>query len=420
MSALADLARRCETELAALPEPADRDETQRARAADLHRELRRARVRYFDQHVEEIYDKLTGGRLLPLRIPELVEAAAAFPGLLPGPELRAREAGRRQADKEGLEIDEGLFLRAVLRSDTTGPHLLESMLRPTQRALDLLPDFRRDGEVTLRSVRVRRIDGAAHLTMTRTDCLNAEDCEQVDDMETAVDLALLDPAVRVGVVRGGVMTHPRYAGRRVFSSGINLKALHAGRISLVDFLLRRELGYIAKLMRGLVMDHDDDWADPAVQKPWVAAVDSFAIGGGAQLLLAFDRVIACDDAYFALPAAQEGIVPGFSNLRLTRSVGSRVARQILLWGRTIRADEPDGALLFDDVVAPEKMDAAVEDAVARLDNAAVLTNRRVLNLAEEPLDALRHYAAEFALQQALRIYSQDVLGKVTRFATAGL
>ena len=52
--------------------------------------------------------------------------------------------------------------------------------------------------------------------------------------------ALLDPAVRVGVLRGGEMSHPRYRGKRVFSAGINLKSLHAGEISLVDFLLRRD------------------------------------------------------------------------------------------------------------------------------------------------------------------------------------
>src|SRR5690606_32303152 len=134
---------------------------------------------------------------------------------------------------------------------------------------------------------LERRDGVAHLTMCRDDCLNAEDGRQVDDMETAVDLALLDPAVHVGVVRGGTMTHPRYRGRRVFSAGINLKALHAGEISLVGFLLRREVGYISKPVRGLLVERDDAWRSATVEKPWVAAVDTFAIGGGCQLLLVF-------------------------------------------------------------------------------------------------------------------------------------
>jgi hypothetical protein len=108
-----------------------------------------------------------------------------------------------------------------------------SMLRPTARALQLLPGFRDLGKIDLGSVRLERCDGSARIIMCRSDCLNAENNRQVDDMETAVDLALLDPAVRVGLLRGGVMTHRNYLGRRVFSAGINLKALHAGRISLV-------------------------------------------------------------------------------------------------------------------------------------------------------------------------------------------
>jgi (3,5-dihydroxyphenyl)acetyl-CoA 1,2-dioxygenase len=71
--------------------------------------------------------------------------------------------------------------------------------------------------------------------------------QQVDDMETVVDLALLHPAVSAGLLHGREMSHPRYSGRRVFSAGINLGVLFAGGIALADFLLRRELGYIHKV-----------------------------------------------------------------------------------------------------------------------------------------------------------------------------
>jgi thioesterase DpgC len=364
---------------------------------------RRARAEFLDAHASAVYDELTDGRIRHLRLDELVERAArAYPGLVPTADQMAADRARPQAAKEGHEIDQGIFLRAVLRSDQAGPHLLESMLQPTPRALRLLPDFRDTGSADLGSVRVERRDGAAHLTMCRTDCLNAEDNRQVEDMETAVDLALLDPAVEVGVLRGGEMTHPRYRGRRVFSAGINLKSLHAGDISLVDFLLRRELGYIHKLVRA--------------GKPWIAAVDGFAIGGGAQLLLVFDHVIAASDAYVSLPAAQEGIIPGAANFRLTRAVGPRVARQIILLGRRLQAAEPDARLLIDRVAEPHEMDAAVEQAVAALKSAAVVVNRRMLNLAEEPREEFRRYMAEFAYEQALRLYSDDVIAKVGRFS----
>jgi (3,5-dihydroxyphenyl)acetyl-CoA 1,2-dioxygenase len=405
--------------LAALPLPTERSARQQAEAATAKNAARSLRTRYLQAHGEAVYDHLTQGRALSLRLPDLVAAAAAeYPGLVPDAEQLKAEQSLAQADKDGHEIDQGIFLRALLRSPVAGRHLIDAMLQPTERALRLLPEFQRTGELQLTSVLLERRGSAAHLTMCRDDCLNAEDNQQVDDMETAVDLALLDPAVHVCLLRGGVMTHPRYDGKRVFSAGINLKALHAGQISLVDFLLRRELGYINKIIRGVLVDHETSWQSAAVDKPWVAAVDTFAIGGGAQLLLVSDRVLAAADSYVSLPAAQEGIVPGASNLRLGRLTGDRLARQVVLWGRRIRATEPDARLLLDEVLEPPALDQAVEVALDRLDSPAVLTNRRMLNLAQHPPEAFQAYMAEFAVQQALRIHSEDVIGKVGRFAAA--
>lgn len=379
---------------------------------------RTLRCAFLDAHVDAVYDELTEGRTRYLRLPELCSAASvAFPGLVPTEERMAAERSLPQAAKAGDEIDQGIFLNRVLRSPVAGPHLLDSMRRPTPRALRLLPEFTRTGAVHLGSVRLARGDGTARITLCRDDCLNAEDERQVEDMETAVDIALLDPDVAAILIRGGVQTHPRYRGRRVFSAGINLKALHSGGITLTGFLLRRELGYIQKMMRG-VLAHDARWDTPSIEKPWIAAVDSFAIGGGCQLLLACDHVVAATDAYVSLPAAQEGIVPGAGNLRLTRHVGARLARQIILGGRTIHATDADARLLLDEVVDAADLDAAAERALAALAAPAVNANRRMLNLAEESAEEFRRYMAEFALQQALRLYSPDVIGKVGRFASA--
>ncbi|MFD5250158.1 (3,5-dihydroxyphenyl)acetyl-CoA 1,2-dioxygenase DpgC [Amycolatopsis sp. NPDC058340] len=390
----------------------------RALAGEAHRvddDVRKSRADFVEAHAEGIYAELTDGRTRYLRIDELVRAAAlAFPGLVPSEEQMAAERARPQAEKEGREIDQGIFLRGILRAPKAGPHLLDAMLRPTARARRLLPGFLETGVLQMEAVRLERRDGVAYLTLCRDDCLNAEDAQQVDDMETAVDLVLLDPSVRVALLRGGVMSHPRYLGRRVFCAGINLKKLSSGDIPLVDFLLRRETGYIQKIFRGLLTD--DSWHSRFTGKPWMAAVDSFAIGGGTQLLLVFDHVLAASDAYLSLPAAKEGIIPGVANFRLSRIAGPRVARQVILGGRTLRADEPDARSIIDEVVPPERMDEAVDDALARLDGEAVAANRHMVNLSEEPPEEFRRYIAEFALQQALRIYGADVIGKVDGFA----
>ena len=414
--ALTEAAERADDLLAAVPEPARRSPRQHVAAATTKDVMRTLRCQFMDSHVDAVYDELTAGRVRYLRLAELAEAAAsAFPGLVPAAAQLAAERARPQAVKEGHEIDQGIFFSRVLRSPVAGPHLLDAMLRPTPRALRLLPEFVRTGVADLGSVRLERTGGVARLTMCRDDCLNAEDNRQVDDMETAVDLALLDPAVSVGLLRGGEMSHPRYRDKRVFSAGINLKALHAGGISLVDFLLRRELGYIHKLLRGVLVEDGAPWYSPTIEKPWVAAVDGFAIGGGAQLLFVFDQVLAASDAYFSLPAADEGIIPGAANFRLTRRAGARLSRQVILTGRTIRASEPDARLLVDEIAEPGDLDVAVERCLARMQSPAVIANRRMLTGAEEsPAEFLR-YMAEFSLQQALRLYSNDVIRKVGRF-----
>ena len=92
----------------------------------------------------------------------------------------------------------------------------------------------------------------------------------------------------------------------------------------------------------------------AVERPWIAAVDAFAIGGGCQHLLVMDYVLAASDAYMTLPARKEGIIPGASNLRLPRFVGDRVARQAIMMGRRLDCDSPEGRMICDEIVPPER------------------------------------------------------------------
>lgn len=402
--------------LAPLPEHRSQTPELSARTPDLLDRARAERTDFMDRYGLDLYDRLTEDRTRYLRLRELVEAAAvAAPGLVPSPARLRAERARPPADRLGYEIDLGVFLRGVLRSPAAGAHLLEAMLQPTDRALGLLEQFRASGELQLPSVLLERRDGAAWITMCATDRLNAEDEQQVEDMETAVDLALLDQDCEIGLIRGGEMTHPGYLGRRVFSAGINLKRLHAGEIGLVDFLLRRELGYLRKLLLGLHTGRAS-WRYPFTDMPWVAAVDGFAIGGGMQLLLTVDHVIAAADSYLSLPAAQEGIVPGAADFRLGILTGPRLARQIILGGRRIRATDPEARTLVDEVVEPGRMDQAVEHALKTLRDPAVTANRRMVNLSVEPAEAFRCYMAEFAVQQALRIEAADVLGKAGRFA----
>lgn len=394
-----------------------RDASQRQQASTIHEICRALRHEFLGLHAAWLYDRLTEGYRKNKRLEELVrDAALLCPGLAPSAEQMRAEARLRQAEKEGYEADQGLFFHALLSRPVIAAHMLSAMQYPTARALEMLPSFSECGRAEMEAVTIERRGTTAHLTITNAHCLNAEDLTHVEDMETAVDLALLDGGVHVCVLRGGEMTHPRYAGRRVFSAGVNLKALDAGQIPLVEFFLGRELGYINKIMRGLLKPGATSNERP-VEKPWLGVVDTFAIGGGAQLLLAFDRVVAARDSYVSLPAAQEGIVPGFANLRLSRFLGNRLAQEVILGGRVIRATDMEAPLLLSRVADAGELETAIAQAITELDNPAVIANRRMLTLADEPVEQFLRYAAEFALEQSTRIYSRDVLENVHRAAS---
>ena len=109
-----------------------------------------AREDFLREHVDDLYDELTEGMTKPLRDQELCFAAAErYPGLTPTRVEMAAESERKLAEKEGLEIAQGLFLSHVLASPRAGSHLVHTMLRPTQEALERLEDFRASGVADL-------------------------------------------------------------------------------------------------------------------------------------------------------------------------------------------------------------------------------------------------------------------------------
>jgi thioesterase DpgC len=362
-----------------------------------------ARERFLRAHARELYFELADGG--PLRVEALLERAAErVPGLVPAGEPLAAEHERALGDKHGLEIAQGLLLSFVLADPQAGAHLVWSMLRPTGEALERLDDFRATGVADLGTAHLRREGRAGVLELRNPRHLNAEDDATVPATEVAVDLALLDPEIEVGVFRGGVLDHPRYAGRRIFGAGINLTLLYRGRVSYLFYMVR-DLGYVNKLFRGLSSDvHRPGEPEQTTEKLWLAAVETYAIGGACQLLHVMDHVIAERGARLFLPARKEGIIPGASNLRLPRAVGDRLARQAILSGREFVAGTPEGDLLIDETVEPGEMDAAVEARVDALTSSGLVNaaaNRRALRVGQEPLETFRAYMATYAREQAV-------------------
>jgi thioesterase DpgC len=404
---------------ARLPVPAARTSHEAAASVLLHRSERNVRERFLGMHVADVYGRLTAHGSKFLRVDELVRAAALLvPGLTPAPEILAAERTRPLKDKEGVELDHGIFLSHVLAHPDAGLHFCHAMLLPRTETMELLARLTSVGSVDLGTAHVARVGKASIVELRNPRSLNAMDETMLAPIETAIDLAILDPGSEVAVLRGGLVEHPKYAGRRTFCSGINLTHLYQGQISLM-FYFHHAMGYEHKILRGVASPDaaPDDLAASTIEKPWIAAVDSFAIGGGCQHLLVMDYVLAAADAYLTLPARKEGIIPGAANLRLSRFVGHRLAHQAIMYGRRIDCDSPEGRLICDEIVPADRMDSALAQAIENIASSGIVSavgNRRQLRIGHEPLDIFRRYMSLYAREQAHCHFSDGLISNLER------
>jgi (3,5-dihydroxyphenyl)acetyl-CoA 1,2-dioxygenase len=405
--------------LAELPAKPARSPQEAAASAALLQRGWESRERFNASHIETIYRALTRD-FTELKRAEIIlsEAAAVLPGLVPAAARLAAENRLPQKDKDGAEIAQGIFLANLLAHPACGQHLCHAMLLPHPETGVYRGRFARDGALELEGASLERQGKATVVTMRNPRFLNAEDETTLDGFEIAIDLATLDPATEVAVLRGGEVEHSKYQGRRLFSAGINLTHLYHGKISYLWYL-RRDMGLVNKLFRGVarrdVSPREEDGG--TVEKPWIGIVDGFAIGGGCQILLALDYVLAASDAYLTLPARKEGIIPGAANLRLWRFTGDRIARQAILYGRRLDCDSAEGRLICDEIAPPAGLDEALTRIVEGFTSSGVVSaagNRRAIRVAQEPLDDFRRYMAVYAREQAYCHFSPGLIANLER------
>ena len=361
-----------------------------------------------------LYDSLTSSRTRFVRIDALCERASEA-GYLPPKDALQAEARLAQRDKKGLEKAQGEFLAEVLSDPAAGMHLCHAMLLPLPDSALKLSAYERNGVLDLGSVHLQRQGKASVVTMKNPRHLNAEDETTLEPLETAIDVALLDAKSEVCVLRGGPVDHPKWAGRRVFGAGINLTHLYQGRIRYLWYLIR-DLGLVNKIYRGLALPEQSPETGSR-EKLWIAAIESFAIGGHCQILLTIDYNLAAEDAYLTLPARKEGIVPGAANLRLARFVGDRIARQAIMAERRIDCASPEGMMICDEIVPAEGIDEAIERTVETLTGSGVVSaagNRRSFRIEQEPLDAFRRYMSVYAREQAQCHFSPALIANLEK------
>ena len=182
------------------------------------------------------------------------------------------------------------------------------------------------------------LEGVALVTLDRPDALNALSFDLLDDLVAALQALDADPTCRAVVITG--------SGTRAFAAGADIRelapqtsaSLHAGgRFGTWDRL--DEIGL-----------------------PLIAAVRGFALGGGFELAMACDMIVAAEDATFGQPEIKIGVMPGAGGTqRLTRAVGKARAMELILTGRAMSAAEAAASGVVTTVVPAEStVDAALE------------------------------------------------------------
>ncbi|MFI5261557.1 MAG: enoyl-CoA hydratase-related protein [Candidatus Limnocylindrales bacterium] len=205
------------------------------------------------------------------------------------------------------------------------------------------------------------VPGVALLTLDRPQVLNALDAETLRQLVATLQQMDSDPALRAVVITG--------AGERAFAAGADIT-------EMVD-ATPESLAASGRFR---------SWDElRAIGLPLVAAVRGYALGGGCELAMTCDLIVAADDAVFGQPEIRIGVMPGAGGTqRLTRALGKARAMELILTGRTLTAREAEARGLVTRVVAreqtlPEALALAAE--IAGLPPLAVRAAKTAINRA---------------------------------------
>ncbi|MGH3091971.1 MAG: enoyl-CoA hydratase-related protein [Gaiellaceae bacterium] len=184
------------------------------------------------------------------------------------------------------------------------------------------------------SIDVERDGGVATVTVNRPDALNALDLEHLRELHGRLGEVARDDEARVVVLTG--------AGERAFVAGADIK--YMSRLSVLE---GREWGGLGHATAELL---------ETMPKPTIAAINGFALGGGCELALACDLRYASSAAALGQPEINLGILPGWGGTqRLARTTSLGFAKELILTGRTVGAEEAERRGLVNAVYEPEEL-----------------------------------------------------------------
>ncbi|MEW4466411.1 enoyl-CoA hydratase-related protein [Parasphingorhabdus sp. JC815] len=217
------------------------------------------------------------------------------------------------------------------------------------------------------TILVEQRDAVTLITLNRPKALNALNSQVLDELIDAFAAFEADEDQLCAVLTG--------SGDKAFAAGADIKEMYEK--SAADFYLE---------------DFFSKWTSQIVKttrKPWIAAVNGFALGGGCELAMMADFIIASENAKFGQPEIKLGVAPGMGgSQRLTRAVGKSKSMDMCLTGRMMAAEEAERSGLVARVVPhDELLDEALKAAktIASMPPMALRVNKEMVNAAFETM-----------------------------------
>ncbi|WP_138378977.1 enoyl-CoA hydratase [Luteithermobacter gelatinilyticus] len=210
---------------------------------------------------------------------------------------------------------------------------------------------------------VDRKEPVGLITLNRPDALNALNRQLMDELTDALRKFEADDEIRAMVITGS---------QKAFAAGADIKEMQSK-------------GYMDVFREDFITAN---WEEVTrCRKPVIAAVAGYALGGGCELAMMCDFILAADNAKFGQPEIKLGVIPGAGGTqRLTRFVGKSKAMEMVLTGRMMDAEEAERAGLVSRVVpADDLLDEALKTAtkIAELSLPAVMIAKECVNRAYE-------------------------------------
>jgi enoyl-CoA hydratase/carnithine racemase len=203
----------------------------------------------------------------------------------------------------------------------------------------------------------------ALITIQRPEARNAVNVPVTRGIARAVEMTESDADIWVAIITG--------AGGKAFCAGADIKEVAAGRA----MSLRTEEGGFA------------GFAHRSRAKPWIAAVEGFAFGGGCEIALACDFIIASRSSVFALPEVKRGLIAGAGGIyRLVRALPRNVALELIATGGELPAERAHAFGMVNQLTAEGEAVAAATALASRICACAPIAVRESLKVARLAAD----------------------------------